>query len=76
MNLERLEQYRDLKREIETIKRRLADVKARATVQVCDTVQASETEFPYIPRTLPISGYSVKCTATTQKACGAIRFKK
>lgn len=63
MTLQRLEQYRVARRELDTLKRRLASIKARAVERVFDTVQASDPEFPYTPRAVHISGCSIKLAA-------------
>lgn len=65
MNREKLIQYRDLRKEIEELEKKLSKLKSR---RASDTVQASNQDFPFQPIRITVYGMDSRATERTENA--------
>ncbi|GMQ56773.1 hypothetical protein AN1V17_11670 [Vallitalea sediminicola] len=60
MDMKKLEQFRNLVREIEILEKRISGLEQELQECVADTVRASSKSFPYIQHTVRISGVDAR----------------
>ena len=56
MTITRLNQYRDLRREVDMLENEVRHLREQASEQISDTVTASAPEWPYVRHTVVVKG--------------------
>lgn len=78
MTKKRLEQYRDLKREIRQLEEQYYELVSRKSRMTSDSVSGSMSEYPYIQQVVKIHGLDVvdQARADRMKACALERRRQ
>jgi len=76
MTLHQLEQYRDLRKELEQLKRQIDELSKKRIATATDVVQASLEEFPYTQHTVVVTGTKARAAKNKERLLRIYRRRR